>query len=197
MIPKTPAGLVLASSSPYRRALLERLGVDFLCASPGIDETRRKDESIPQLCSRLAAEKAGALATQYPDHILIGADQAASVENRQLEKPGNFEKAFEQLKLLSGQCVMFYTAVTVVIGKTGQLQSALDTTEVHVRKLADDEITRYLEREQPFDCAGSFKVEGLGISLFSKVITGDPTALIGLPLISLCEMLRSAGISLP
>ncbi len=197
MTQRPPPPLVLASSSPFKRDLLSRLGVEFSCRSPDIDESALENESIPDLCVRLAEAKARALARRFPGHLLIGCDQSAAVGESRLHKPGNFQRASSQLKLLSGRRVSFYTAVAVLDAASGRTASALDATEVWVRTLNDGEIRRYLEAERPFNCAGSFKVEGLGISLFEKVVSDDPTALIGLPMIRLCELLREAGYVIP
>lgn len=190
-------GLVLASSSIYRKELLARLQLPFDCRSPEIDESRRHNEPIPEFCTRLAVDKAQALTDDFPCHFIIGSDQSAAVNNQQLEKPGSYEKAFTQLKLLSGETVTFCTAMAVLNSGTGKIRTALDATEVQVRTLTDDEIDRYLRAEEPFNCAGSFKIEGLGISLFNSVTTRDPTALIGLPLIQLCSLLREMGLQIP
>ena len=197
-MPRPPArNLVLASSSPYRRALLERLQLPFACRAPDIDEDRYPDETIADLCTRLAREKAAALASAFPDHLIIGSDQSAAVDGTHLEKPGNLERATRQLKLLAGRSVSFYTAVAVLDSHSGVVHEALDVTEITVRTLSDDAIADYLNAEQPWDCAGSFKVEGLGISLFDSVTTTDPSALTGLPLIALCQLLRRYGIQIP
>ena len=197
-MPQPPArNLVLASSSPYRRALLERLQLPFACRSPGIDERRHPGETTTALCTRLAREKAAALAQAFPDHLIIGSDQSAAVDGTQLEKPGDVERATQQLKLLAGRKVSFHTAVAVLDSDSGAVHEALDVTEIAVRALSDDAIANYLHAEQPYDCAGSFKVEGLGISLFDSVTTTDPSALTGLPLIALCQLLRRHGIQIP
>lgn len=193
----SPLPLILASSSVYRGQLLERLGIPFASHSPNIDETRLAEETTTDLCLRLAIEKAQALAAIYPQHLVIGSDQAAATAGLQLQKPGNFHNALNQLRSISGKTVTFYTALAVLNTATGQAITDIDATQVQVRTLSDQEITAYLEKEQPYDCAGSFKVEGLGISLFDKVSTDDPTALIGLPLIKLCNLLRRTGVSIP
>ena len=197
MANQSPPPLLLASSSPYRRELLSRLGLAFSHHSPDIDETPEPKEPIPGLCRRLAGAKAAALASRFPAHTLIGCDQSAAVDGRQLHKPGTRARAVEQLKLLSGRTVGFYTAVAVLDSATGEASSALDVTEVRMRPLSESEIGRYLDLEQPFDCAGSFKAEGLGIALFEKIASEDPTALIGLPLIALSGLLRERGYPLP
>jgi len=195
--PPTRPPIVLASSSIYRRELLGRLTDCFAAISPDIDESVSAGESIPALTTRLAAEKARALAASHPNHIIIGSDQSAAVDGVQLQKPGTRERAFEQLCRLSGRTATFYTSVAVLNSATGQLISDIDRTEVVCRAITDAEINRYLDRENVLNCAGSFKVEGLGISLFESVANEDPTALIGLPLIKLSNILRSMGIELP
>jgi MAF protein len=187
--------LVLASSSRYRRVLLERLRLPFVCASPDIDETPLPGESAEMLVTRLALTKARALASAYPDALLIGSDQACLLGERILGKPGTFAHAREQLLACSGRAVDFYTALALFNARTGTWQESLDRYTVHFRDLSAAEITAYLELEQPFDCAGSFKVEGLGITLFSALEGKDYHSLIGLPLLSLCELLRAAGLN--
>lgn len=182
--------IVLASSSPYRRALLERLGLPFTAQSPGINETPLPGEPSRSLAERLAVCKAGALSEDYAEHLIIGSDQVATLDKQVLGKPGSFDTALEQLRRQSGQTLLFYTSVVVLDSANGQYNLATDATKVTFRRLSDDEITRYLEREQPYDCAGSFKMEGLGIALFSQIETLDPTALMGLPLIALSRLLR-------
>lgn len=182
--------LLLASSSRYRRGLLERLGLPFNCASPDIDESPEPAEPPPTLVQRLSQEKAHALASAYPDHLIIGSDQVASCGEQVLGKPGTVERAQTQLALLSGQTVDFLTGLALLNTRTGHLQVDLDRTRVRFRRLATDEIAAYVGREQPLDCAGSFKSEGLGVTLFDAIETTDPSALIGLPLIKLCTMLR-------
>jgi len=189
--------LVLASSSAYRRALVERLVPNCLYRAPNVDESALPGEPLPSLCRRLAEQKARALADNWPQALIIGSDQSAAVAGTQLHKPGNFATAHRQLRALSGREVTFYTAVAVLDTGSGALLQHLDATRVQVRTLSDGEIVRYLQREQPYDCAGSFKVEGLGISLFAKVVSDDPTALIGLPLIALAAMLRQCGLAVP
>jgi len=188
------ADLLLASSSRYRRALLERLGLPFETASPDIDETRRPAESPAALVQRLAAEKASALASTYPGHLIIGSDQVASLGDRVLGKPGSVENAEQQLADLSGQTVRFYTGLALLNSRTQSIQVQMDTTDVEFRALSVAEISAYVSREQPLDCAGSFKSEGLGVALFSRIKTDDPAALIGLPLVRLCNMLRAEGM---
>lgn len=187
--------LVLASTSRYRRELLDRLRLPFECVAPGVDESALAGEAAPTQAARLARLKAEAVAQQRPDAVVIGSDQVAELAGRVLGKPGNHAVATAQLQQCSGQEVVFHTAVCVLGGV--QPQSLLDRTVVRFRTLRDDEIERYLEAEQPFDCAGSFKVEGLGACLFEAVHNDDPTALIGLPLVKLAGLLRACGYALP
>lgn len=191
--PTRPAALVLASSSPYRRSLLKRLGLEFTCDAPQIDETAQKNELPRDLVSRLAGQKARVVAARQPQAIVIGSDQIAVNNQQILGKPGNHERAFAQLSACAGKTVQFLTAVCVISPLKPLAQSALDLTTVRFRALDDVDIHHYLQREQPYDCAGSFKVEGLGITLFESVSSDDPSALTGLPLIKLCELLRQAG----
>lgn len=189
--------LILASSSKYRRLLLARLGIPFQCRVPAVDETARPGEHPETLVARLAEEKARVVSQAQPDAIVIGADQIAVFNDQVVGKPGNFSNAFEQLSSFSGQVVEFLTAVSVQNLKTGFLKNHTDRTRVGFRNLADDEIERYLETEKPFDCAGAFKAESLGITLFEHIRSEDPTALIGLPLIRTAAMLRQTGMKLP
>ena len=187
--------LVLASTSRYRRELLERLRLPFDVARPEVDETPRADEAPMALAARLAREKAAAVAARQPGAWVIGSDQCAELAGRPLGKPGRREAAIAQLQAMSGQAVRFHTAVCLRSGER-ELQ-AMDLTTVRFRPLSDAEIERYVDAEQPLDCAGSFKCEGLGISLFEAIDNRDPTALIGLPLIALSRLLREAGYRLP
>jgi len=186
--------LILASSSPYRKVLLERFGLPFVAFSPDCDERPRAGEDPIQLAERLATAKARALTTRYPRHLIIGSDQVAALGAELLGKPGTPERAFAQLRRQSGQTVLFHTAVAVLDSASGRQQVHTDTTRVVFRGLDNDEIRSYLSREQPWDCAGSFKVEGLGIALFERVETIDPTALMGLPLIALAGLLADFGV---
>nr|WP_221281910.1 Maf family nucleotide pyrophosphatase [Chiayiivirga flava] len=189
--------MVLASTSLYRRALLERFGLRFEAVAPDVDETALPDERPAALASRLAREKARAVARRRPDAVVIGSDQVADLDGRALGKPGGFEAARRQLHDCAGRSVLFHTAVCVVDGARGTEQAFVDVTRVVFRVLRDDEIVRYLHAEQPYDCAGSFKCEGLGAALFERIETVDPTALIGLPLIALADALRGCGYALP
>ncbi len=189
--------LLLASSSPYRRELLDRLRLPFVCASPDIDESRRPNEPAVDLVTRLAREKAMALAERFPDHLIIGSDQVAVLGEQILGKPHTFERALEQLKASSGNSVSFLTGLALFNSRTGQCQVDCVPFTVHMRQLDDARISRYLHAEQPYDCAGSFKAEGLGVSLFRSTEGADATSLIGLPLIRLVDMLMNEGIELP
>ena len=189
--------LVLGSTSRYRSELLQRLRLPFSVTAPEVDETPRPDEPPRALALRLALAKAHAVATLHPNAVVIGSDQVADLAGHPLGKPGTHERAVAQLRRMSGHTVIFQTAVAVVCAATGFEQVDLAAVEVRFRKLADDEIERYLHAEQPYDCAGSAKSEGLGISLLDAILSDDPTALVGLPLIRTCRMLRAAGLTLP
>jgi septum formation protein len=190
-----PRRLLLASTSPYRRELLSRLRLPFQCVSPRVDETPLPGETPAGLASRLAGEKAAEVHAREPDAFVIGSDQVADLDGRVLGKPGDFESAVAQLRAMSGREVAFHTALCV-IGPDFR-ESAIDTTRVRLRELGGDEIARYLQAEPAFDCAGSFKAEGLGIALFDAIDSRDPTALVGLPLIATARLLRKAGFALP
>ena len=185
--------LVLASTSPYRRELLARLGIAFVVFSPGVDETPLHGEPPADTAARLAQAKAHAGAVRYPGAIVIGSDQVAELDGHRLDKPGTRERAARQLEMLSGRYADFHTAVTVV-SDAGGVQTRLVPTRVHFRALTVRQIDAYLLKEQPFDCAGSAKSEGLGIALLQRIEGTDPTALVGLPLIALTEMLQTAGV---
>ena len=189
--------IILASSSPYRRELLGRLAIDFGCSSPDIDESALPDESPHSLVKRLAEQKAQAVAADYPQHLIIGSDQVASLEQRILTKPGNNENAKAQLSACSGKTVTFYTGLSLLNSKTGQQLSCVEPFSVKFRVLNEATIERYIAAEQPLDCAGSFKMEGLGISLFEKLNGDDPNSLVGLPLIRLIDMLKTERIAIP
>jgi MAF protein len=189
--------LLLASSSPYRRELLERLHLPFVCASPDIDESQRPQESATELVKRLAKEKAMALATRFPDHLIIGSDQVAVLGEQIIGKPHTFERALEQLKASSGKSVSFLTGLALYNSRTGQCQIDCVPFTVHMRELDEERISRYLRAEQPYDCAGSFKAEGLGVRLFQSTEGPDATSLIGLPLIRLVDMLTAEGVEIP
>lgn len=189
--------LVLGSTSRYRRELLERLNLPFDVAAPHVDETPEPGEAPRPLALRLALAKARAVAQQHPEAVVIGSDQVADLAGTPLGKPGEHERAVQQLRQMRGQTVIFQTAVAVVCVATGFEQLDLAPVEVKFRDLSDAEIERYLRTEQPYDCAGSAKSEGLGIALLDAIHSDDPTALIGLPLIRTCRMLRAAGLVLP
>jgi len=196
-IAKQQRTLVLASTSPYRRELLQRLGVAFRTMAPDVDETRRQDESPDALVLRLSEAKARAGASQYPDALVIGSDQVAVCGNEVLGKPGNHEAACVQLARLSGQQVIFLTGLCLYDASSDDVRVDLVTYQVTFRQLTDQQIDRYLKIEQPYNCAGSFKSEGLGISLFESMQGEDPNALIGLPLIRLTSWLNATGINIP
>lgn len=187
--------LVLASTSPFRAQLLKKLGMPFIQASPNIDETPLPTECAQALVTRLSYEKARALEVQYPNHLIIGSDQVCVLNKKITGKPLNFENAFAQLKQASGQCVSFYTGLALYNSSTLAYESHCELFQVHFRHLTDDEIIGYLNKETPFYCAGSFKSEGLGITLFDKLSGDDPNSLIGLPLIRLNKMLLSQRIN--
>lgn len=189
--------LVLASTSRYRRELLARLALPFETAAPDVDETPRAGEAPRELALRLALEKAQAVAARKPQAIVIGSDQVADLHDQPLGKPGTHERAAAQLARMSGQTVLFHTAVAVVQASRGFAQSSLATVTVRFRTLDAATIERYLLAEQPYDCAGSAKSEGLGIALLQAIESDDPTALIGLPLIRTAQLLRAAGLTLP
>ena len=195
----TTRRLILGSSSTYRRALLERLGIPFSIVSPDIDETPLADEHPAATARRLAREKAQAVASQLPtdqkNTLIIGSDQVAVVGNQVYGKPGSHEKAVAQLQSLSGKTVVFETALCLYDALNGQAHEELVSTEVEFRDLSLDEIEAYLKREPAYDCAGSAKSEALGIALLERPSGNDPTALVGLPLIALCRMLRHAGLN--
>ncbi|MFO8153990.1 Maf family protein [Thioalkalivibrio sp.] len=189
--------LVLGSTSPYRRSLLERLRIPFETASPGVAEDRLPEETPPALAERLARAKAADVAARYPDALVIGSDQSAGIGERVLSKPGDHQRAAEQLAALSGQSVVFHTGLCLIDTASGREWIGVVPFTVHMRDFDEDEIERYLRLERPYDCSGSFKSEGLGVSLFRRTEGDDPTALVGLPLIRLCAWLREAGMNVP
>lgn len=189
--------IVLASTSRYRADLLRRLLDDFEQTAPDVDERPLPDEAPASRADRLAAAKASAVAAGVADSLVIGSDQVAALDGSVLHKPGSIENAREQLRASSGKIVDFFTGVCVVDTRGGQSWKALDHTRVAFRELEYTEIDRYLAREQPLDCAGSFRSEGAGIALFERIESEDPTALIGLPLIALSRLLRQAGAAIP
>ncbi len=189
-----PRRLVLASTSKYRKALLQRLGLAFEVAAPGVGEEPLAGEAPQDTALRLSLLKAKALAPRFADALIIGADQVAESGNLRLDKPGDHASAVQQLRSLSGKAADFHTAVTLLDAKSGAAQSRVVPCRVVFRPLDDRRIESYLRREQPYDCAGSAKSEGLGIALIARMETDDPTSLIGLPLIALTEMLERAGL---
>lgn len=191
MTPKR--GLVLASTSPYRRALLQRLGIEFSVADPQVSEERRQGEAPEAMAGRLAETKARAVASRYPDSLIIGSDQVAVCDGEILGKPITHANAVRQLRALSGRDALFHTAVCV--HRTGVSRTRVVPCRVTFRTLDDATIEAYLTKEQPYDCAGSAKSEGLGIALIAKIQSEDPSALIGLPLIALVDLLREQGVN--
>ncbi len=189
--------LVLASTSPYRRELLERFALPFETARPQTDETPLPGEMPPDTANRLAAAKARAVAAQFPDALIIGSDQVAHLGETIFGKPGTTERAIAQLQQMSGKTIIFHTALALLNTRSGALQCDSVPTKVRFRDLTQDEIVRYVEKERPLDCAGSAKSEALGISLLDSLSGDDPTALVGLPLIALARMLRNEGLQLP
>ena len=189
--------LILASSSPYRKAQLQQLITGFECIHPHLDETPLPGENPDTLVERLAFAKASQIAILNPEAIVLGSDQAAILGDQVLGKPGSREKACQQLAMCSGKTVRFETAVSIVQQTANLEKVARVTTQVKFRELDDDEIFRYVEKDNPVDCAGSFKIESAGPVLFQRVVSNDPTALIGLPLIQTASMLRLAGLQLP
>lgn len=190
----TPRALVLGSTSVYRRALLERLRIPFTVVAPKVDEATLAGETPEQTAIRLALTKAQAVARSWGDSVVIGSDQVADLHGEAIGKPGNFERARSQLRRMSGQTVVFHTAVAVVCQAQQFVAQAVVPVRVRFRTLTDAEISHYLLAETPYDCAGSAKSEGLGIALLERIDNSDPSALVGLPLIETARMLRAAGI---
>ncbi|MEZ2507532.1 nucleoside triphosphate pyrophosphatase [Escherichia fergusonii] len=186
-------GLILASTSPWRRALLDKLAVTFECAASEVDETPLPGESPRHLVLRLAQAKAQSLAERYPAHLIIGSDQVCVLDGEITGKPLSEENARLQLRKASGNIVTFYTGLALYNSATGNLQTEVEPFDVHFRHLSDAEIDNYVRKEHPLQCAGSFKSEGLGIALFERLEGRDPNTLVGLPLIALCQMLRREG----
>lgn len=187
--------VILASTSPYRRALLEKTGLAFTTAAPDADETPQPSEEADTLVTRLAAAKARSLAEAFPHHLIIGSDQVCVLDGEITGKPHTLERAFAQLRRASGRCVTFYTGLALYNSASGRLQQVCETFDVHFRALSDEEIHGYLAREMPLDCAGSFKSEALGISLFERLAGRDPNTLVGMPLIALLALLRAEGVN--
>ena len=186
--------LILASTSPYRKSLLERLGIPFEVAAPHADERPLSGEDAPDTALRLAQIKAQSVRAAHRDALIIGSDQVATNAGRVLDKPGDHATAVRQLRSVSGKSAEFHTAVVLLDAANGSVQSKVVPCRVFFRQLDDKRIETYLQREKPYDCAGSAKVEGLGIALIARIETDDPTSLIGLPLIALTEMLERAGL---
>lgn len=189
--------IVLGSTSPFRKALMEKLQIPFVTAAPDIDESRLKGESPEDMVRRLSVEKARKVAESHPHALIIGSDQCAVIDGEVTGKPGTHEKAVQQLLSSSGKTVTFYTGLCLLDSDSGAYELDCVPFYVTFRVLDEAEINHYLYRDQPYNCAGSFKSEGLGITLFSKMQGDDPSALRGLPLIRLCAMLRKHGVSLP
>lgn len=197
-LPAQPAPkLVLASASRYRRELLARLRVPFATRASDIDESPLPGEAARELALRLACAKAMAVRPAFPSALIIGCDQVAVVDGTRLAKPGDHDRAVLQLRVMRGKAVSFFTALALLNARTARMQKAVVPVIVHMRELSDAQIERYLEAEQPYDCAGSARIEGLGITLVKRLEGEDPSALIGLPLISLCDMLVNEGMDLP
>ena len=187
--------LILASTSPFRRDLLARLALPFMAQAPEVDETRLPGETAPELVARLAERKASAVARQEPAALIIGSDQVAVLDGAIIGKPGDHQRAVAQLQQASGRTVVFHTGLCLLDSASGERQIAVEEFRVAFRVLTPAMIERYLRREQPYQCAGSFKSEGLGIALFERLEGDDPTSLIGLPLIRLTRMLEAAGMA--
>jgi len=193
---KTPnRPLILASTSPFRQQILQKIMLPFDCAKPNVDETAQPNESASALVERLAIAKAKACKDQFNDHLIIGGDQVAVINDQIVGKPHNFDNAFKQLRQASGQIITFYTGLCLYNSATDQHQSIVECFHVHFRELSDAMITGYLHAEEPYNCAGSFKSEDLGIALFDRLEGKDPNTLIGLPLITLMDMLKNEGIN--
>lgn len=186
--------IILGSSSPFRAELLAKLGLPFIAVSPDIDETALPNENAEQLVRRLSEQKARTIAADYPNALIIGSDQVAVLNGVTLGKPGDHQKAVKQLQAASGKTVQFLTGLTLLNAENGEIQSVVEPFEVSFKTLSPQRIDFYLRQEQPYQCAGSFKSEGFGISLFSKLNGDDPNSLIGLPLIRLIAMLEKQGI---
>ncbi len=192
----SPYPLVLASTSPYRKAILEKINLSFITVSPDTDETMLNNEEPDSLVARLAREKASSIKSNYPQHLIIGSDQVATLEDRTiLTKPLTHEKATQQLQRCSGKTVRFHTGLSLLNSATNNQQTVIERFDVLFRTLSDSEIENYLITEKPYHCAGSFKVEGLGICLFERLIGDDFNSLIGLPLIRLLQLLRNEGVN--
>jgi septum formation protein len=196
LISMSSTQLVLASTSPFRHELLSRLGLPFETANPATDETALHNETPEATALRLSEAKARAVAALYPDALIVGSDQVAYLDGQIFGKPGNHENAVEQLKRMRGRTVNFFTGLCLLNAKTGKVHLRGVPTRVSFRNLSDDEIENYLRKEQPYNCAGSAKSEGLGIAVIAKMEGEDPNALIGLPLIALCDLLRKENVKI-
>lgn len=192
-----PQPIVLASTSPYRKEVLARLQLPFVTAAPDVDESPLANESAKQTSHRLSIQKAEAVGKHFPNSLIIGSDQVALLNEIQLGKPHTHENAFRQLQSMSGKTVIFYTALTLLNTANGDIETEVVENRVSFRSLNNEEIERYLLKEQPYNCAGSAKSEGLGIALISRIEGDDPNALIGLPLIALISMLKKQGVEIP
>jgi septum formation protein len=192
-----PLSIILASTSPYRKELLARLQFPFLTAAPDVDESPLTNESAQQTSIRLSIAKAHAVGASHPNSLIIGSDQVALLGDTQLGKPHTHDNAVRQLQSMRGRTIIFYTALTLLNTINGEIQTAVAENHVTFRDLTDEEIERYLLKEQPYNCAGSAKSEGLGIALISSMEGADPNALIGLPLILLIGMLKKQGVNVP
>jgi len=192
--PRNARALVLASSSPYRKALLERLGLPFTVAAPAMDESARPGEAPGDTAVRLAEAKARGVAAAHPDALIVGSDQVADFQGTAIGKPRDASDALEQLRAMRGQTIVFHTGLALLDARSGRCRRALVDVASTFRQLGDAALEAYLERDQPYDCAGSVKVETLGIALFTRVASDDPTALVGLPLIRLTDMLIAEGL---
>jgi MAF protein len=188
--------IILSSTSPFRKALLERLHINFSCESPDIDETPLINETVESMVVRLAIAKAQKVSNKYDNALIIGSDQSAILNGEKLSKPGNFDNAFAQLSKASGQKIIFQTGLCLLNSKTGNIQSACIPYTVVFKTLTPDMIENYLRKEEPYNCAGSFKSEALGIALFERFEGDDPNALIGLPLIQLVNFLNNEGVNI-
>jgi len=193
---KDQAKLVLASSSPFRKAILKKIYPLFEAASPDIDESSQINETPLELSTRLAIEKARALGSSFPNHLIIGSDQVAMLGDRQLTKPKTFDNSVQQLSHSSGKVIHFYTSVCVLNSNTHEMISDTDICKVHMKTLSLQQIQHYVERDKPYGCAAAFKSEGLGIALFEKIDGDDPNALVGLPLIKLIHLLNQMGVQI-
>lgn len=188
--------LVLASSSKPRKSLLDRLQVAYISCSPDIDESPKANETTKELVLRLAIEKAQAVAPKFPNALIIGCDQTAEYEGEQLNKPHTFEVAVEQLKNVSGKKVQFITGLCMLNTTTGKFQQHIEITDTYFKTLTLSQIEHYLHIEQPYECCGSIKSEGLGIALVEKIVSNDPTSLVGMPMIALIKMLANQGFNI-